>query len=144
MRAYFTALLFSAVAGGIAAAVVAKPFQKHLRFLASLICTALIVAPVLQLVPQINISPPQAELGDISSYDLAAEQAAEDACTALENYIFAETGIKVQDISIQIERVEGQLYLHSIKVKTLKEDCDAVYNCLYALFGHETETEVYW
>ncbi len=144
MKAYFTALLFSAVAGGISAAVAAKPYQKHLRFLSSLICLALIVAPFVNLAPEIKFSPPSAEEDYEYSYDLAAEQAAEDAATALQNYIFAQTGVKTEDVGIDMERVEGQLYIRGVRVKVPEQHHSAVKHCLDELLGDTVKTEVYW
>ncbi len=144
MKSYFTALLFSAVAGGIAAALVGKPYEKHLRYLAALICTAVIVAPIVSLVPKIELSFPKGDSIELSSCDLVAEQAAEDAEVALKNYIFSETGIKAGDVSIEIERVEGQLFLRGVRVKTLQSEQDTVKGCLDALLGDTAEIEVYW
>lgn len=144
MRAYLTALLYSTVAGGISAAVAGKPYRKHLRFLAALICTALIVSPIVGLVPRLELEPPREADVDCPSYDLAAEQAAEDAAVALQNYIFNETGVKTEDIHIDMERVEGQLYLRSVRLKAPKADCDRVKQCLDTLFDDTVSTEVVW
>ncbi len=141
MKEYFSALLFSSVAGGIAAALVGKPYEKYLRYLAALVCTALMVAPLAGVLPSLNLDLPETESSQLS-YDPVAQQTKEDAETAVYNYIFAETGIKVKSLCIEIERTEGQLFFRSIRVTAEESQVETVRQCLKGLLHGAMEIEV--
>lgn len=144
MSAFFTALLIGSVAGGIATALVGKPYEKHLRYLVALLCTALVATPLIAFVGDVELKPPRGD--DISAEDRAQElviqKAAADSQAAVAEYIFGKTGIKVKDISIQIESVEGTLYFRKVRVQTEKHQVPTVHSCLKELIGAEMEIEV--
>lgn len=143
MKTYFTALLFCSVAGGIATVLAGKPYEKHLRFLAALLCTALIVAPIVRASPEIKLEPPSVQGAEPEDCGFVEKQAAEDAEAALAAYIFSETGVKPKEISIEIEREGKQMYLRSVRVRAERKDLETVKGFLDGLFGDELEAEVY-
>lgn len=138
-------LLYCAVAGGLATAVVGKAYEKHLRFLASVICIALLVSPLLGALPSVSLSMDyrtEDEKSDLAT-ELIRLQSAEDAARALENYIFNQTGIKVRSVSIDIEGQGQDLYFTKALVTVERaEDAKTVKTCLDGLFGNAMETEV--
>ena len=146
MSAFLKGLLYAAIAGGIASAVVGKPYEKHIRLLSALMCVALLVSPLLRLLPAFSLSPPQLEEGGSADNSIAealvARQAAEDAEKAAADYIFTQTGIKVRAISIQIESRQQTLHLSSVSVTVgVAEEAEAVRSCLERAFN-DTPVEV--
>lgn len=143
MKEYFTALLYASLAGGIATALVGKPYEKYLKYLAALICTAIIATPLIKLVPTVSFEKPQYQTEDTEYPDLVAEQGAEDGETALYNYIFSQTGIKAGDVCIEIERQGEQLYITAVRVQVAESETAKVEALMAELFGNAVEIEVY-
>lgn len=139
MSAFLKALLYAAVAGGIASAAVGKPYEKHIRLLSALLCVALMVSPLLRLVPSLSLKLPQPE-EDVSADSAAAaaliaRQAAEDGERATADYIFTQTGIKVNGIRIQIESKQQTLHLCLVSATVgAAEQVAAVRDCLQQIF----------
>ncbi len=146
MKDFFLSLLYAAVAGGIASAVAGKGFEKQVRCLSALLCAAVIATPLLaafsELCLEVDISTSHHTLSQ-SENALIARQAAEDAEKAVDAYIFKETGIRAEAVSIEIESVEGELYFKRLSVRTADPDSAArVRSCLEELVGGEMEIEV--
>ena len=149
MKSFFTSLLYAAVAGGLSVAIAGKAYEKHLRYLVALLCTAIIVSPLISLVVNTELDLPERE--DAVSVDaeaaarLIAAQTAEDMEKAAADYIFSKTGIKTRAVSIQIESKEDTLSLATVKARVSYEaELDAVKTCLAELFNDvpiEVETD---
>lgn len=147
MNAFFTSLLYAAVAGGLSAAMVGKAYEKHIRYLAALLCTAVIVSPLLSLVPQLNVKQPDMEsyaaIDKEAAEKLLTAQAAEDIEKTVADYIFSQTGIKVRRISIQIESKESALQITMVTaIVSTESEAKSVTGCLARLFENTVPTEV--
>ncbi len=147
MKSFFTSLLYASVIGGIGAALVGKAYRKHLQALAALLCTALIVSPLIGLIPSFKLTAPQYE--DTVSVDsqaaesLIIRQAEQDAEAAMYNYIFSETGIKARSISISFESKEQGLALTYVYAETeTEEQAQAVKALITESFGSAVTAEV--
>ena len=147
MSQFFRSLLYAAVAGGISAATVGKAYEKHVRYLAALLCTAVILTPLLSLVPDFDTVKP--DVGEYASADeyaaarLVGKQAAQDAEVAVTEYIFSQTGIKPREISIQIESKEEGLCITGVSVSIASnEEAEIIKHCLTGLFGNGVPIEV--
>lgn len=147
MSVFFKSLLYAAVAGGLCSSIVGKAYEKHVRYLIALLCTALIVSPLLSLIPSFDFSKPEA--GGEASADfgvaeaLIVRQGAEDAEKAVKEYIFSETGIKPKAVSIQIKSKEEGLVVEKLTVSlhAVTEE-KTVKDCLEGLFQDTLTIEV--
>lgn len=138
MKEFFTSLLYAAVAGGISVAIAGKTYEKHLRYLAALLCTALLVSPLITVINKNSLSLPQMQSTVSADAHAAAElitaQMEEDAEKYLADHIFSQTGIKPTSVSIQIERENEKAQIKAVtikipsgdKVKTVKELVNAL------------------
>lgn len=147
MSMFFKSLLYAAVAGGLCASVVGKAYEKHIRYLVALLCTAIIVSPLLSLVPSFELSKPS--LGADASVDsraaaaLVARQGAEDGERAVAEYIFSQTGIKPREVSIQIKSKGEELTIEGLTVwVSTDSEAETVRGCLDKLFGNALDAEV--
>ncbi len=140
MKAFFTSLLYAAIAGGISVAIAGKAYEKHLRYLAALLCTALIVSPLLSVVNTKSLKLPDSQ-SNLSVDSEAAEklitaQMKEDAEKHLADHIFSQTGIKPTSVSIQIERENKEAQIKGVKIKIpAGENKTAVEGIVASLFG---------
>lgn len=147
MSTFFTSLLYAAVAGGVSAAVAGKAFEKHIRYLTALLCTALVVSPVLSFVLNADFNAPDAG-GGVSAdsngaIEMICKQAAEDMEKNVADYIFAQEGIKPLEVSIQIESKDSTLEVSSLRIRLERaEEVSAVKELLGRLFGNAVPTEV--
>lgn len=147
MSAFFTSLLCAAIAGGIGTALTGKEYEKHVRYLAALLCTALIVSPIISLIPKLNISAPEQysgiEVDSTAAHKLVEKQTVADAETAAADYIFLQTGIKVKSLSIQIKSKEQTLHVTAVTAAVNNQDeVQRVGECLAALFGNQIPIKV--
>ena len=147
MSAFFTALLYAAIAGGVSVAVAGKAYEKHIRYLSALLCTAVLVSPLLSFVLNTDFKAPDIQ-SDISvdegaAIDLICRQTAEDMEKKLWDYIFTQKGIKPLQVSIQIESKDKELAVAAVSVRLCKaEEIAAVESLLTQLFGNTVATEV--
>ena len=146
MKTFFVSLIYAAAAGGVSTALVGKPFEKHLRYIASLLCTVLIISPLLHVLPGVTldaIAPEEPPVSAHTAEELIISQTVKDGSAALENHIFSQTGIKVKSVSIDIESEAEELYFQRIRVKVYREeDVHPVEECLLLVTGGGMETEV--
>jgi len=147
MSTFFTSLLYAAIAGGASAAVAGKAYEKHIRYLTALLCTALVVSPLLSFVLNTDFKAPDIQK-DISvdrnaAINMICAQTAEDMEKNLADYIFTQKGIKPLDVSIQIESKGEELTVSALCVRLERaEDLPAVRELLEGLFGNTVPTEV--
>ena len=149
MSVFFKSLLCAAIAGGLSAAVVGKAYEKHIRYLSALLCTALMVSPFLKLIPQLDIRDYKQETEAVvdkqAAEKLVSAQRTEDMENTVADYIFSQTGIKAGGISIQIESKEGTLTVEKVSVTVAEiSDIEPVKGCLAKLFENTVPIEVEW
>lgn len=146
MKSFFTSLLYAAVAGGLSSAIAGKAFEKHLRCLAALLFAAVTVTPIVSLLASAPIGGAelwQEQTVSVSGESLFLRQAAEDAAAAVKGYILNETGIRAEEVCIDIESVEGEAVFRKLRVKLADPaDTERVCLCLEGLVGSEMEIEV--
>lgn len=146
MREFFVSLFCAAVAGGLCTALAGKPYEKHIKYIAALVFTVMVVSPLLSFVakpPPENPTSEQISVDSNAAEQLVIKQLCSDSEEALAAYIFSETGIKADHVGIQIESVEDEYKVVSITVKLDKDgDCHAVKSCIEALHGGDIPTEV--
>ena len=148
MKDFFTSLLYASVAGGLAAALAGKTFEKYIKYISALLCAAVITAPLLSLLPGIRLALPEEKAAFASAdapqaYALLEKQACQDAEAAAADLIFSETGIKPISVSIQMESVDGKLYIRSVKARLPSaEDAAGAESYLKNLFGKDIPVEV--
>ncbi len=148
MTGFFTSLLYAAVLGGVSVVIGGKAYEKHIKYLTALICTAIIVSPLLSFAVNTDFTAP--DMGDGISVDssgameMLCTQAEEDMAKRLGDYIFAKKGIKAADISIQIESKDKELSVCAVTVRLPSgEDGESVRSLIAELFGNRVPLEVY-
>lgn len=127
--------------------MVGKAYEKHIRYLSALLCTAIIVSPILNFVPRLDIKDYYVET-EIDVDSMAAEklvliQQTQDMEKTVADHIFSQTGIKADSVSIQIESKDGEPVAEKVIVKiSSPTDVKAVKDCLEDVFGSTVPTEV--
>lgn len=147
MKSFFALLLYASVIGGLGTALVGKAYRKHIQSLAALLCTAVIVAPLISLAADFSTFSPfdyEAVSVDGSLYEsLLTEQARADAEKTLCDYIFSETGIKVLGVSIDIESKEEGLVITALSVNVhTAQDAEVVEALLLDKLENTVRAEV--
>ena len=144
MRGYFYTLLAASVTGAFCTLFAGRGFEKHMKYVCSLICTALMIlplAPVFSGVLTLSGGVDGAESED--SIEYAREQAVlEAASVGAEEYIsgrvFAVFGIKPLSVSISMYQSEGGAVIEDVTVVMPPgSDVTSVRNALYAELGGE-------
>lgn len=148
MKSFFLAVIYASVIGGLSAALVGKAYEKHLRYLASLLCLTLVISPFLSLTVGDELGTLEYDEASFSAVadaeELIVAQTLSDAEEAVENYIFEQTGIKVKSVGIDIESVGNDLYYKKINVCVYNdEDVSTVEESLSKLTEGSLDTEVY-
>lgn len=147
MKAFFSSLLYASIIGGIGAALVGNTYKKHIQSLAALLCTAVMVSPLVKASLSLGETLPSVQesvSADSAAHQkLLTQQIKTDAEKAVADYIFSETGIKVLSVCIDIESEEEELSISALKAVTENEtETEAVKALLLNTVGGNVDIEV--
>lgn len=147
MKAFFSSLLYASIIGGIGAALVGNTYKKHIQSLAALLCTAVMVSPLVKASLSLGETLPSVQesvSADSAAHQkLLTQQIKTDAEKAVADYIFSETGIKVLSVCIDIESEEEELSISALKAVTENEtETEAVKALLLNAVGGNVDIEV--
>lgn len=147
MKAFFSSLLYASIIGGIGAALVGNTYKKHIQSLAALLCTAVMVSPLVKASLSLGETLPfvqESVSADSAAHQkLLTQQIKTDAEKAVADYIFSETGIKVLSVCIDIESEEEELSISALKAVTENEtETEAVKALLLNAVGGNVDIEV--
>lgn len=147
MKAFFSSLLYASIIGGIGAALVGNTYKKHIQSLAALLCTAVMVSPLVKASLSLGETLPfvqeSVSADSVAHQKLLTQQIKTDAEKAVADYIFSETGIKVLSVCIDIESEEEELSISALKAVTENEtETEAVKALLLNAVGGNVDIEV--
>lgn len=152
MKSFFISLITASAVGALSSALVCKSFEKYIRYIAALICTIIIVAPVSSLLPSIksgavlsfdDIGAAEAFASDGGALELIGDKTESETEAYIKSLVFSDLGINLSAVIIEIESVGSSLYIKRVAVTPEQSgDVDKLREYLEKLFGSETLIEV--
>ncbi len=146
MSGYFYTLLVASVCGAVCMMLAWGGFEKYIKYIASLICVALLISPLREIDISSAISDSldysQAET-DSSMTDLYAisEQMTEQTAEKyIRDIVFSEFGINAVSADIKIEWGETEAVITDIDLVLTKNDmnrADGIKKYLFSVLGGE-------
>lgn len=125
MSGYFYTLLVTSVCGALCVVLSYGGFEKYMKYIASLVCVAVIILPMKNI--EINIDNTM----DIPQYDTSeqsplfkttSELTEERAESYISEIVFQKFGIKPIESNINIDWMENEAVITSVSVSFLKTD----------------------
>ena len=128
MKGYFYTLLITSVVGALCTVFTLSPFEKYIRYIASLVCVALIILPF----REIDVSELKDDIFDGVSDEisekttdiniLASDMAEKRAEEYISQIVFQRFGINTVDTDIKIDWEKEEPTINSIEVILKRED----------------------
>lgn len=151
MKSFFISLITASVIGALSTALVCKTYEKYIKYIAALICTAIVISPLGGVVSKIGtLLSPTEERSSASAVHscsqanaLIADKTEEAAEAYVSDLVFSELGISTESVDIEIESVGTEFSIKSVKATVADDsELEPLKNYLKNLFGAETELEV--
>lgn len=147
MRGYFYSLLAASVCTSLCSMLVSGGFEKYIKYLASLICVAVMVSPLRQIDFSETINKAESELSMIDTdnglfYETAGEITEKRSEEYINQIVFNQFGIKPRSTHIEIDWGKEEPVIENIKVCLSPEDLDEgdrVKTYLFNILGGEVE-----
>jgi hypothetical protein len=146
MSGYFYTLLVASVCGAVCMMLAWGGFEKYIKYIASLICVALLISPLREIdissVVSDSLDYSQAE-SDSSMTDLYAisEQMTERTAEKyIRDIVFSEFGINAVSADIKIEWGKTEAVINGIDLVLSNDDmrqADAIEKYLFSVLGGE-------
>ncbi len=146
MSGYFYTLLVASVCGAVCMMLAWGGFEKYIKYIASLICVALLISPLREIdissVVSDSLDYSQAET-DSSMTDLYAisEQMTEQTAEKyIRDIVFSEFGINAVSADIKIEWGKTEAVITDIDLVLTKNDmnmADGIKKYLFSVLGGE-------
>lgn len=129
MSGYFYVLLIASVCGAVCTVMVWGGFERYIKYIASLICVALLISPFrdLNIEQELDSYESLAAENHVSQaglYELAAEMTEERAEDYISQIVFSEFGIKTVATDIKIDWEENEPIIEYISVTLASADMD--------------------
>lgn len=128
MSSYFYTLIITSVCGAICAMLAWGGFEKYIKYIASLVCICLIIAPFRDIdlsqakdliTEEVSSVTPELPNG---LYPLAAEITEQRAEEYISEIVFTKFGIKTVSADIKIDWESEEAIIESITVTLSKKD----------------------
>lgn len=147
MRGYFYTLLITSVCGALCAILASGGFERYIKYIASLVCVAVMIAPLRNLNMSQELDKIQTEMAfpEENSESLLYKTAAEMTETNAEEYIceivFNEFGIKPIGCNIKIDWEQEEAIIENITLTLNKTETDSakIKDYLKTLLGGEVD-----
>ncbi len=129
LQGYFSAVLTASVLGALCVGFVGKPFEKYIKYLASLICILLILAP-LRKIDVSSLFRGEAEQTEVSLpnakplQELAGQQAEQEICSQIAASLSGATGIFPTQVRIDIDWTEEEPVIRSVTLCLSEKDSE--------------------
>lgn len=147
MKSYFYTLIITSAVGSVCAMLTSGGFEKYIKYIASLICAIMILAPLksialptdMDLTEDILSEP---SIGENELYKVAAEMTEHKTEAYISDTVFSEFGIKPLYSIINIDWDADEPTVESIKTALSKDDmlyADEVSKYLKGILGGEVE-----
>ena len=125
LQGYFSMLLTASVLGALCAAFAGSAFERYLRYLASLICILLVLAPFRSFdataLFQTDVETPAVSLPDgLSLQERAGAQAENEICAWISQSRSAQTGITPAEVRIDIDWTADEPVIRAVAVQIQK------------------------
>ncbi len=129
LQGYFSMLLTASVLGALCAAFAGSSFEKYLRYLASLICILLVLAPFRSFdasdLFQTDFTSPDVSLPDGKPLaERAGEQAEDEICAWISQSLSEQIGITPKEVRIDIDWTADEPVIRSVAVRLPPELAD--------------------
>lgn len=127
MSGYFYTLLIASVCGAVCSVMVWGGFERYVKYIASLICIALLISPfrdfdIGQELEGYESILSENTVSQTGLYELAAEMTEERAENYISQIVFSEFGINTVSADIKIDWEEDEPVIESISVALAPSD----------------------
>lgn len=147
IKGYFYALLVTSVCSSVCAIAVSGGFEKYIKYIASLICVAVMVSPfrnidVSEITEKAKAEFTFSEASETLLYETAGEITEERAKVYINDIVFNKFGIKPLSANIEIDWGKEEPIIESITLTLSSADFprkDEVKGYLYTALGGEVE-----
>lgn len=129
LQGYFSMVLTASVLGALCVGFVGKPFEKYVKYLASLICILLILSPLRKIdiasLLRNDADQTVSLLPDAKPLkELAGAQAEEEICAQIASSLSGATGIFPRQVRIDIDWTEEEPLIRSVQFLLSEEDIE--------------------
>lgn len=151
MESFFISLITASVIGALSSALVCKTYEKYIKYIAALICTAIVISPLSGVISKIENLISDTESTSEHSENQTAQQAnllianktEETAEEYVSNLVFSDLGIRTRSMDIEIESKGTEFSIKSVTATTASEaEIESLKTYLQKLFGQGTKIEV--
>lgn len=151
MESFFISLITASVIGALSSALVCKTYEKYIKYIAALICTAIVISPLSGVISKIENLISDTESTSEHSENQTAQQAnllianktEETAEEYVSNLVFSDLGIRTRSMDIEIESKGTEFSIKSVTAATASEaEIESLKTYLQKLFGQGTQIEV--
>lgn len=151
MQSFFISLITASVIGALSSALVCKTYEKYIKYIAALICTAIVISPLNGVISKIENLVSRTESTSEHSEHQTAQQAnlliasktEENAEDYVSNLVFSDLGIRTHSMNIEIESEGTEFSIKSVTATTDSEaEIEPLKKYLQKLFGQGTQIEV--
>ena len=151
MESFFISLITASVIGALSSSLVCKTYEKYIKYIAALICTAIVISPLSGVISKIENLISDTESTSEHSENQTAQQAnllianktEETAEEYVSNLVFSDLGIRTRSMDIEIESKGTEFSIKSVTATTAGEaEIESLKTYLQKLFGQGTQIEV--
>ena len=146
MSGYFYTLLVASVCGAVCMMLAWGGFEKYIKYIASLICVALLISPLREIdisaaiTDSFDRSEDESSLSMNGLYAVSEQMTEQKAEEYICNIVFSEFGIKAMDADIKIEWGKTEAVINGIELVLNKEDmsrAEDIKKYLFSVLGGE-------
>ena len=141
MNGYFYTLLVASVCGAVCVLLAWGGFEKYIKYIASLICVVLIIAPLREIdisafdVGELEISSPESDSAEAELYTVAEQMTKQRAEKYICDIVFSEFGINAVSADIKIEWGKTEAVINGIELVLISDDMNKAEDIRQYLFS---------
>ena len=141
MNGYFYTLLVASVCGAVCVLLAWGGFEKYIKYIASLICVVLIIAPLREIdmsafdVGELEISSPESDSAEAELYTVTEQMTKQRAEKYICDIVFSEFGINAVSADIKIEWGKTEAVINGIELVLISDDMNKAEDIRQYLFS---------
>ena len=141
MNGYFYTLLVASVCGAVCVLLAWGGFEKYIKYIASLICVVLIIAPLREIdisafdVGELEISSPESDSAEAELYTVTEQMTKQRAEKYICDIVFSEFGINAVSADIKIEWGKTEAVIKNIELVLISDDMNKAEDIRQYLFS---------
>lgn len=141
MNGYFYTLLVASVCGAVCVLLAWGGFEKYIKYIASLICVVLIIAPLREIdisafdVGELEISSSESDSAEAELYTVAEQMTKQRAEKYICDIVFSEFGINAVSADIKIEWGKTEAVINGIELVLISDDMNKAEDIRQYLFS---------